>query len=119
EDVADGIVAAHDKGRVGEDYILGGDNATIGDLLRRVAPITGIRVPRISVGPKLMRMSLPIAPLVGRILRQPPGIVRDGLESLSGSLEYSSDKARRELGYTFRSIEDGVPETVRWYQENT
>jgi dihydroflavonol-4-reductase len=119
EDVADGVIDAHDKGRPAEDYILGGDNATIGEMLRRVAPLTGIRVPRIKVGRRLMQLSLPLSPVIGKILRQPPGILRDGLESLSGSLEYSSDKARRELGYTFRSVEEGVPETVEWYKNNT
>jgi dihydroflavonol-4-reductase len=119
EDVADGVIDAHDKGRPAEDYILGGDNSTIGEMLRRVAPLTGIRVPRIKVGRRMIQMSLPLSPLVGKILRQPPGILRDGLESLSGSLEYSSDKARRELGYTFRSVEEGVPETVEWYKNNT
>lgn len=119
EDVADGIVNAHDKGRLGEDYILGGDNATIREMLRRAAALTGIRVPRISVGRRLMTMSLPLAPVIGKILRQPPGIVRDGLESLQGSLEFSSEKARRELGYAFRAVEEGIPETVEWYRENT
>ncbi|MFY9589125.1 MAG: SDR family NAD(P)-dependent oxidoreductase [Actinomycetota bacterium] len=119
EDVADGVIDAHDKGRPGEDYILGGDNATIRELLRRAAVLTGIRVPRINVGKRLMTASLPLAPLLGKILGQPPGILRDGLESLSGSLEYSSDKARREIGYTFRSIEEGFPETVEWYKANT
>ena len=119
EDVADGFVLAHDKGRIGEDYILGGDNATIREMLTRVAPLTGVRVPPISVGPRLMRLSMPIAPLVGRLLKQPAGIVRDGIESLSGSIEFSSEKARRELGYAFRSVEEGVPETVEWYRENT
>lgn len=119
EDVADGIIAAHDKGRIGEDYILAGDNATIGNLLRRIAPITGIRAPRLKLSNRLVRLSLPLSPLVGRILRQPAGIVREGLESLSGSIEFSSEKARRELGYTFRSVEEGMPEVVEWYRENT
>ncbi|TMK21974.1 MAG: NAD-dependent epimerase/dehydratase family protein, partial [Actinobacteria bacterium] len=119
EDVADGMVLAHDKGRTGENYILGGDSATIRGMLTRVAPLTGVRVPPISLGPRLMRLGLPIAPLVGRVLKQPPGIVRDGIESLTGSIEFSSEKARRELGYAFRSVEEGVPETVEWYRENT
>jgi nucleoside-diphosphate-sugar epimerase len=119
EDVADGFLAAHDKGRVGEDYILGGDNATIREMLTRVAPLTEIRVPRFSVGPKMMRLSMPLSPIVGRILRQPPGIMREGLETLTGSIEFSSEKARRELGYAFRSVEEGIPETVQWYRENT
>jgi nucleoside-diphosphate-sugar epimerase len=119
EDVAEGFLLAHDKGRPGEDYILAGDNATIREMLTRVAPLTGVRVPRISLGPKLMRLGLPIAPLVGKMLKQPAGIVRDGIESLTGSIEFSSEKARRELGYAFRSVEEGVPETVEWYRENT
>jgi dihydroflavonol-4-reductase len=118
EDVADGFLAAHDKGRPGEDYILGGDNATIREMLTRVAPLTGIRVPRLSIGPKLMRMSLPLSPIVGKFLKQPPGIVREGVETLTGSIEFSSEKARRELGYVFRSVEEGIPETVQWYREN-
>jgi nucleoside-diphosphate-sugar epimerase len=84
-----------------------------------LAPLTGTKVPRFSLGPKLMRLSLPLSPLVGKIMRQPPGIVRDGIESLTGSIEYSSEKARRELGYAFRSVEEGIPETVEWYRENT
>ena len=119
EDVADGFLLAHDKGRIGEDYILGGDNATIREMLTRVAPLTGTRVPRFSVGPRMMKLGLPLSPLVGKILKQPPGIVRDGMESLTGSIEFSSDKARRELGYAFRSVEEGVPDTVQWYRENT
>lgn len=119
EDVADGMIAAHDKGRFGEDYILGGDNATIGELLHRLAPLTGIRAPRFSIGKRMMRMSMPFAPVVSKMLKQPAGIVRDGMESLRGSIEFSSEKARRELGYVFRSVEEGMPEVVAWYKENT
>ncbi len=66
-----------------------------------------------------MKLSLPFSPIVGKVLRQPSGILRDGLESLSGSLEFSSEKARRELGYAFRSVEEGMPEVVASYKENT
>lgn len=119
EDVADGVVSAHDKGRIGEDYILGGDNATIGELLHRISPLTGIRAPRISIGRRLVRASMPLSPIIGKILKQPPGILRDGLESLTGSIEFSSEKARRELGYAFRSVEEGMPDVVAWYRDNT
>jgi len=118
DDLAEGIVSAHDKGRTAEEYILGGDNATISELLHRAAPLTGIRAPRFGVPERVLRLSLPFSPVIGRVLGQPPRILRDGLESMSGSFEFSSDKARRELGYTYRSIEDGIPETVRWFKEN-
>lgn len=116
EDLADGILAAYEKGRLGEDYILGGDNATIGELFQRVEPLTGIRAPRFGVPAWLMRAGLPLSPAIGRMIGQPPKILRDGLESLTGSWEFSSEKARRELGYTFRSVEDAVPETVEWFR---
>ena len=41
EDVADGIILAHDKGRIGESYVLSGEQATMGDLVDRVASCPG------------------------------------------------------------------------------
>lgn len=114
DDVAEGMLLAVEKGRLGEDYILAGENETIGGLLRRVAPATGIRPPRWSVPAPLVRAALPLGPLVGRMLGQAPGILRDGVEMMRGSWLFSSDKARRELGYAFRPIEEGVPGTVDW-----
>lgn len=114
DDLADGILLAAEKGRLGDEYILGGENETIGGLLRRVSQKTGIRAPRWSVSERLVRLSLPLGPVVGRIVGQQSGILRDGLAMMKGSWAFSSDKARREVGYAYRSIEEGIPETVEW-----
>jgi dihydroflavonol-4-reductase len=112
DDVADGIVRAAENGRPGEDYVLGGDNETIGGMLARLEPITGIRPPRIWVPLGLMRASLPIGPLMSRLMGQASGAVRDGYRTLETSIAFSSAKAERELGYKHRSIEEGMPPVI-------
>lgn len=114
EDVAEGIVLAFEKAGAGEELILAGDNETIGGLFRRLEPHTGIRPPRFRLPDGVVRAVAPLSPVVGRLVRAGPRIVGDGLESIRGSWMFSSAKAERLLGYAHRSIEDGMPETVRW-----
>ncbi len=113
EDVAGGIVRAVSDAPAGEEYILAGDNETIGGLMRRIAPLTGIRRPVMSVPRWLMRLSLPLDPLIARALGQSRGIVRDGYRALDGSLMFSSAKAVRGFGYSYRSLEEGIPPMIR------
>ena len=112
DDVAAGMVRAFTSGVPGESYVLGGDNETIGGMFRRVAPLVGLRAP----GPMpkaFVRAAVPFSPLLGRALKQEPGFLREGLASLNGSWAFSSAKAQRELGYSFRRIEEGIPDVVR------
>lgn len=109
DDVVDGMARAVEKAPAGETYILGGDNETIGRMLERIAPLTGIRPPRLWVPVWINRLSLPLSPLFSRMLKQAPGAVRDGSRTLSGSMSFSSAKAERDLGYHFRSVEEGLP----------
>jgi dihydroflavonol-4-reductase len=111
EDVASGIVSAHDKGDPGEGYVLGGDNETIGGMFKRIGPLTGKRAP--SKMPNwLVKAGIPLGPLIARILKQEPDLLKEGLTSLNGSWMYSSKKAEASIGYRFRSIEDGIPPVV-------
>lgn len=112
DDVAAGMVRAFARGTPGESYVLGGDNETIGGMFARVAPSTGIRAPG-SLPDALVRAAVPFSPVIARALGQPPGLLREGLSSLHGSWMFSSEKAARELGYTFRPIEEGIVDTVR------
>jgi len=109
DDVADGMARAVDKAPAGETYVLGGDNETIGGLLERIAPLTGIKPPRVWVPDWVTRASMPLSPLISRMLKQAPGAVRDGSRTLEGSLAFSSAKAERDLGYFYRSVEEGLP----------
>lgn len=118
DDVAEGIVKAYEMGRDGEEYCLGGENASIGELLAKLEAVTGIRPPRFTVPDKLVSLSRPVGPLVARLMGQEPRFLEEGIASMSGSYMMSSDKAVKEIGYTFRSAEEGFGETVTWLKEH-
>ena len=118
EDVANGIVAAHDKGEPGEGYVLGGDNETIGGLFKRIQPLTGRRVP-MRLPDWTVKAALPFGPLIARMLKQEPDLLREGLTSLNGSWMYSSKKAEANIGYRYRSIEEGIPPVVAAMREKS
>ena len=109
DDVVDGMARALEKAPGGESYLLGGDNESIGGLLARIKPLTGIKPPRVWVPDWVARASMPLSPLLSRMLKQAPGAVRDGTRTLSGSLAFTSAKAERDFGYRFRPVEEGLP----------
>jgi dihydroflavonol-4-reductase len=107
DDVARGMIQAAEKGRSGEDYILGGENESISGLLERLGHLTGIRAPRLWVPQRMMGAIVPLGSLVSRVIGQPPAVLADVYRTLDGSLAFSSAKAESELGYRYRSIEEG------------
>jgi len=109
DDVVDGMARALEKAPGGESYLLGGDNESIGGLLARIKPLTGIKPPSVWVPDWVARASMPLSPLLSRMLKQAPGAVRDGTRTLSGSLAFTSAKAERDFGYRFRPVEEGLP----------
>jgi len=112
EDVADGILLGHDKGKVGESYILGGHIGTMGELLQTVARLSGRKPPTRSLPSALIRASIPLAPVVTKLMGYPPNLRE--LVSVSDGVTYwaTDDKARRELGYSPRDFETGLRETL-------
>jgi dihydroflavonol-4-reductase len=112
DDVADGILLAYEKGRVGEAYVLGGEISTMGDLIRKVAELSGRKAPTRELPASLMKMAIPIGPLVGKVMGFPPNLGE--LVRTSDGVTYwaSDEKARRELGYAPRDIDRGLRETL-------
>ena len=112
EDVADGILAAHDRGEIGEAYVLGGEITTMGDLIRRVAAIEGRRPPSRTLPPTLIKAATPAGPLVGKLMGFPPNL-RELISSADGVTFWARhDKAREALGYQPRSLEEGLHQTL-------
>ncbi|MGZ4204230.1 MAG: NAD-dependent epimerase/dehydratase family protein [Actinomycetota bacterium] len=107
EDVARGLIRAAERGTPGEDYILGGENESISGLLARIGRITGVRPPRAWLSYRAMKAMIPLGSVVSRIIGQAPGVLEEVYRTLDGSLAFSSTKAQRELGYTYRSVEEG------------
>ena len=112
DDVADGILLAHDKGKVGESYVLGGEISTMKQLIDKVAELSGRKAPTRVMPAAAMKLAIPIGPVVGRLMGFPPNLAE--LIRTSDGVTYwaSHDKARAELGYAPRDLETGLRETL-------
>src|SRR5690606_29489862 len=98
-DVVAGAMAAAERGRCGESYILGGEHGSIVEHLRRARALCGATVPRLAIPLALARAGLPAVDAVAWITRTPPAFTREDLRQLDGNPHISTAKARRELGY--------------------
>jgi dihydroflavonol-4-reductase len=108
DDAADGIVLVHDRGRIGESYVLGGELVRLGDLLRQVAVLSGRKPPRLTMPGAMIRMAVPFAPVVTKMMGLPPNL-RELIRVAEGVTYWATDaKARAELGYTPRDLETGL-----------
>jgi dihydroflavonol-4-reductase len=117
DDVADGIIAALDKGRAGEAYVLTGDVVRVRDLSERVSSLAGKRGPIADLPTWLVRISAPAGPVLGPLMGFPPNF-RELINTSAGVTFWArSDKARSELGFTTRSLEDGLIELVASIRE--
>jgi len=112
----DDVVAAHlaalDRGRTGEEYILGGDNRPLNDLFRILGEQANIRRPvrhlPFALGKMLGAVGLARANLTGRAPQLTPGVV----EIFKHDWVYASAKAAKELGYRVTSLEEGLRKTL-------
>jgi dihydroflavonol-4-reductase len=112
EDVAEGHVLAAEKGRIGQSYILGGDVLTLGDVLQVVGRLAGVPAPFLYAGASIVAPLKPIVALLEKFMALPPMMSTETLSFLGTTWWVSSKKAEQELGYTHRSIEEGMAETV-------
>ena len=112
EDVADGILLAHDKGRVGESYVLAGEQVRMGEIVDRAAETAGRKPPRMTMPNAVVKLSAPLGPVIGPVMGFPPNLHE--LISASEGVTYwaKDDKARRELGFQPRDLETGLRETI-------
>jgi dihydroflavonol-4-reductase len=119
DDVATGHLLACERGVVGERYILGGENMSLGEILAVIARLSGRRPPALCI-PR--GVAFPIAWLaehVARALGQgEPLATVDGVRMARHKMYYSSARAARELGYHARPAEDALREAVAWFTEN-
>ena len=112
EDAAQGILLVHDRGRIGEAYVLGGQLTTIREAIETVARLSGRKPPRITLPPVLAKMAIPIGPLVGRVMGTGPNL-RELIRAADGVTYWATDaKARGELGYAPRDLETGLGQTL-------
>jgi nucleoside-diphosphate-sugar epimerase len=111
DDIAAGIVAALDRGRVGESYVLAGPPMRQAEALEIAARLGGRRLPRLRVPSRLLRVLTPLASGLPASWAERLGLPANLAEALAAGdgVTYwaSSAKAERELGFRVRDLETG------------
>ena len=118
DDVVKGHILAARQGRMGERYILGGENLTHKEIISTVAEVVGGIRPLFKVPPPVVRLIAATAESVGTLIQRKPWVTKELLASSGMYNYYSSDKAQRELGYRFTPFEEAVRKTFEWYSRS-
>lgn len=118
EDVARGHVLAGERGKVGERYLLGGENLTLKDLLDELAKITGLPAPTRQIPHAVALMAAYADSAFSRVVGREPRIPVEGVRIARHKMFVNDAKARKELGYESTPVEAALERAVRWYTEN-
>lgn len=112
DDIAQAHIAAMERGRSGETYIIGGPPHRFVEVMAMLEEICGIPAPR-SLPPSVFRTLAAVMGVVEKVVPVPDDFSAEGLRVIAG-VTYLGDssKARRELGYTPRPLIEGLTETV-------
>ncbi len=116
DDVAIGHILAFERGRVGERYILGGDDVSLGRMLADIAQLSGRRPPFFAI-PRT-----PLFPLAwmnewrARIFGGEPFLTIDALKMARHNMYYSSAKAKAELSYAPRGYAEALADALVWFR---
>jgi len=117
DDVAAGHLAALERGRVGERYILGGQNASLSEILATIAQQTGRRAPRMKIPRAAVYPAAIVAQAIARGTGREPFITVDGLRMSKNRMFFTAAKAERELGFRARPYAEGIRDAIAWFRE--
>jgi dihydroflavonol-4-reductase len=117
-DVAFGAIQAWLKAPQGRRYILSGHWMSVRDVARLVAQESGRSAPRLVVPLWLAYLVVPIFARFYRLYGRNPIFTRVSLQALRSNRHVQHDRAARELGYTARSMEETINDTLAWFKAN-
>jgi dihydroflavonol-4-reductase len=116
---ARGHIAALEKGKPGERYILGGENLTLKQILDMLGSITGLPSPKMKL-PYIFAFAAGVVDeaVTGRMLKREPRATVDSVRMGKKKMFASSAKAERELGWRIVPVEGALRRAVEWFQAN-
>lgn len=118
-DCAEGHLAAMEKAKPGERYILGGENLTLKQILDKLAAITGLPSPKIELPYAVAYATGVVDTLVtGKLRKREPRVTLDAVRMGRKKMFVSSAKAERELGWTAGPVDDALRRAVDWFRAN-
>lgn len=118
DDVAAGHLKAHAHGRLGERYILGGQDASLREFLAEIARQTGRKPPTVALPRAPLYPLAFAAEAVARVTGKEPLLTRDALKMASHHMFFTSAKAERELGYAARPYAQALADALAWFGAN-
>lgn len=113
-DVVAGILSACVQGKAGECYILSGHYITVAELLQMIAQATGRKPIKTFLPLWLAKLTAPLSEIYYNMKKQPPLYTKYSLYTLESNANFSHVKAEQELGYTVRSPQVTIDDTVKW-----
>ena len=118
EDVATGHIAAWRKGRIGERYILGGQDVRLGDMLAEIARQIGRAPPKLRIPRRLIFPIAYGAEAIAHFTGKEPFVTTTGLRLAKDLMFFTSAKAERELGYRARPYGQAIADAIAWFRQN-
>lgn len=117
-DVADAFIAAMDRAPAGRTYLLGAENMTLRAFFEHLEQITGVRVPWLPIPDEALSLG---AKLLGGAMKT-LGIKSDGVDPVSVEMArhywyIDSARAKKELGFSPRPVQETLRDTVRWIEQ--
>lgn len=113
-DVAKGMIAAAEKGRSGECYLLTGHRLTLSEFMLTLSKIKNKRPPKITIKKDYIEKILPSIENIFELANIPPVLNEYSLRKLSENCNFSNSKARNELGFIPRPFEATLIDTIEW-----
>jgi dihydroflavonol-4-reductase len=117
DDVAEGHLLALDKGRNGETYILGGQNASLAEMLAAIAQLEGRKPPRWQLPRGPLYPLAYAAEAVARITGREPFLTVDALDMSKHHMFFGSAKAEAKLGYRARPYVEALGDALKWFRD--
>lgn len=120
DDVATGHVQAYEHGQIGERYVLGGDDMMLREILEEIASLVGRSPPRIRLPRSAVLPIAYVAEFAARIRgsRAEPLVTVDGIKMSKTFMFFSSDKAKKAIGYSPRPAREALADAVAWLRDH-
>lgn len=114
KEVAKAHISAVENGRDGENYILGGQNCTFAEFVSLIAEVSGISAqPKIIPAP-ILKLVANIQAGISYFTGNKPDLTPELAKLMTRNVSYSSDKAKRELGYRIPPVKKSVQDCHQW-----
>jgi len=119
DDVAKGHIQAFNKGKLGERYILGGENLTFKEILEMISNLCGHNPPKIQLPKKPLYPIGYLFEIFARLFNlKNPMLTVDMIRMAEKKMFFSSEKAKKELNYRYKSAKIALKDAIQWFIDN-